>query len=54
MTEGTKASWNYVWVKDKAGNEYACPIDALKKPHELSDDEKNACVDDATRGPVGD
>jgi hypothetical protein len=54
MTEATKTSWNYVWVKDKAGNEYACPIDALKKADELSDDEKKACVDDASRGPVGD
>lgn len=53
-TEATKTSWNYLWVKDKAGNEYACPIDALKKPDEISDDEKNGCVDDATEGPVGD
>ena len=54
MTEPTKTSWNYVWVKDKAGNEFACPIDALKKPNELNDEEKSNCVDDATRGPVGD
>ena len=54
MTDATKTSWNYVWVKDKAGNEYACPIDALKKPSELSPEEKTACVDDASRGPVGD
>ena len=54
MTEATKTSWNYVWVKDKAGNEFACPIDALKKPGDLSAEEKSACVDDATRGPIGD
>ena len=54
MTEPTKTSWNFVWVKDKAGNEFACPIEALKKPSELSQEEKESCVDDATRGPVGD
>ena len=54
MSEATKTSWNYVWVKDRAGNEYACPIDALKKPTDLSDEEKKACVDDAARGAVGD
>ena len=54
MTEATRSSWNYVWVKDRAGNEFACPLEALKKPAELSDEEKQACVDDASRGAVGD
>ena len=27
----------YVKVKDLAGNEFVCPIDALKNPEELSD-----------------
>ena len=55
MTEGTKTSWNFVWVKDRAGNEYACPVDALKKPDELTPEEKSGCYDDASRAmPVGD
>lgn len=55
MTEARKTSWNYVWVKDNAGNEFACQVDALKKPDQLTDDEKSNCVDDATAGVnVGD
>lgn len=54
MTKATKTSWNYVWVKDKAGNEFACPMEDIKNHSELSDEEKSACVGDATRGSVGD
>jgi len=38
----------FVWVKDKAGNEYACPVDVLKKPEELTDSEKESCIEDAS------
>jgi hypothetical protein len=38
----------YVKVKDMAGNEFVCPIDALKNPRELSEVELENCVDDAT------
>ena len=38
----------FVWVKDKSGNEYACPVDVLKKPEELSENERKDCIDDAT------
>ncbi|MEN8689073.1 MAG: hypothetical protein AB1Z20_03095 [Desulfobacterales bacterium] len=38
----------YVKVKDLAGNEFVCPIDALKNPEELSDVDLDNCVDDAT------
>ena len=37
----------FVWVKDKTGNEFACPVDVLKKPEELTDEERKACIDDA-------
>lgn len=37
----------FVWVKDKAGNEFACPVDVLKKPAEMSEAEKASCIDDA-------
>ncbi len=38
----------YVRVRDLAGNEFVCPIDALKNPKDVSDDELDHCVDDAT------
>jgi hypothetical protein len=33
----------FVWVKDREGNEFVCPIDALKNPDELTEDEKSRC-----------
>ncbi|SHF95449.1 hypothetical protein SAMN02745206_02985 [Desulfacinum infernum DSM 9756] len=38
----------FVWVKDKAGNEFVCPVDVLKKPTEMSEEELKNCVEDAT------
>ena len=43
-----KSRQQFVWVKDNAGNEYACPVDVLKKPEDLTEDEKKSCVDDAS------
>ena len=40
----------YVKVKDFAGNEYVCPIDALKNLKEVPEDVLDNCVDDATVG----
>jgi hypothetical protein len=37
----------YVRVKDRAGNSFLCPIDALKDPKEATDEELENCVDDA-------
>ena len=42
--EGSKR--NYKWVKDKDGNEYLCPIDALKDPSSVSAEELKHCVCD--------
>ena len=50
MTEATKTDWNYVWVKDKAGNEFICKIGDLKDPKKASKEELDKCVDDATAG----
>jgi len=50
MTEPTKTTWNYVWVKDKAGNEFICPINALKDPQKASEEELKNCIDDAKAG----
>lgn len=40
----------YVKVKDVAGNEFVCPIDALKNLKEVSEEVLDNCVDDATVG----
>jgi hypothetical protein len=38
----------YVRVKDRSGNDFLCPIDALKDPKSMSEEELADCVDDAT------
>lgn len=38
-----------VWVKDDAGNRFICPLDALRDPNTVSEEEKRHCVDDASR-----
>ena len=40
----------FVRVTDRAGNEFVCPIDALKRPGEVTEDDLENCVDDATVG----
>lgn len=42
-----KGRTQFVWVKDKAGNEFVCPIDALKDPKKVSEEDLKNCVDDA-------
>lgn len=43
-----KGRTQFVWVKDKAGNEFVCPIDALKDPKKATKEELKNCVEDAT------
>jgi hypothetical protein len=45
--EPTKRT-QFVWVKDKAGNEYVCAVDALRDPKNVSDEDLKNCVDDAS------
>jgi hypothetical protein len=40
----------YVRVKDMAGNEFLCPIDALKDTKDVSEEEMELCVEDAVVG----
>jgi alkaline phosphatase len=40
----------YVRVKDGVGNEYLCPLEALKDTKEATEEELDNCVDDATVG----
>ncbi|PKN62232.1 MAG: hypothetical protein CVU57_25125 [Deltaproteobacteria bacterium HGW-Deltaproteobacteria-15] len=37
-----------VWVKDGVGNRFLCPMDALRDPNSVSEEEKADCVDDAS------
>lgn len=39
----------FVWVKDKAGNEYVCRIDDLKDPKKVDEEDLKNCIDDASR-----
>lgn len=38
----------FVWVKDRAGNEFVCEAGYLKDPKHASEDELKNCVDDAS------
>ncbi len=33
-----------VWVKDSAGNGFLCPMDALRDPKSVSEEEKVHCI----------
>ena len=50
MTTGGYAS--LVWIRDKDGKEYACPMDAIKgkvkTKEQLTDEEKAKCTDVST------
>jgi len=40
----------YLKVKDKAGNEFLCPLDALKNVKEATEQELEECVEEAVVG----
>ena len=40
----------WVRVKDDAGNEFICPLNALKHRGSATDEELQICVDDAVAG----
>ena len=42
--ESPKPKGGYVYVKDQDGVEYICRMEDLKKPDELTDEEKAACM----------
>ncbi len=35
----------YVWVRDSAGNEFLCPMDALHDPKDATKEELESCID---------
>lgn len=45
-----------VWVKDDAGNRFMCPVDALRDPNSVTEEEKKKCLHDAAgiKNPTGD
>lgn len=55
MAEKDVHEKKFVWVKDKAGNEFVCRIMDLKNPKKVSKDDLKNCIDDASRAiNVGD
>lgn len=48
MSEAMKRGQTFVRVTDRANNEFFCPLDLLKDPKDVSDEEMENCVDDAT------
>jgi hypothetical protein len=40
----------FVRVKDSSGEEFVCPLKALRNPRELTSEELEHCVDSATVG----
>lgn len=50
MTKAHKAAQSFVWVTDKKGNQFICPMDALKDPKKASKEELKNCVDEGKAG----
>lgn len=46
----SKNEQTYVRVRDGAGQEFLCPLDALKPSEEATEEELTNCVDQATAG----
>jgi hypothetical protein len=50
-----KHEQRFVWVKDKAGNEFVCRVMDLKDPKKVDEKDLKNCLDDAARAiNVGD
>jgi hypothetical protein len=45
--ESTDKRYKYLKVKDKAGREFLCPLDALKSINEATEEELAECVEGA-------
>jgi len=45
--EATTGTNPLVFVKDKAGNEYLYPVNALRRPGEVTDQEREHCFENA-------
>jgi len=45
MTEKDERGKRFVKIKDSSGNEWLCPVDALKSAKEATEEELNDCVE---------
>ncbi|MEJ2719191.1 MAG: hypothetical protein P8182_19000 [Deltaproteobacteria bacterium] len=45
MTESTDKPTAFVRVEDRAGNQYICPVEALKDPARATEEELENCFD---------
>jgi hypothetical protein len=45
MTESTYRSTAFIRVEDRAGNQYICPLEALKDPAHATEEELKNCFD---------
>jgi hypothetical protein len=45
MTESTYKSTAFIRVEDRAGNQYICPMEALKDPAHATEAELENCFD---------
>ena len=44
------AEKGFVWVKDRAGNEFVCHINDLKDPKNISEEDLKDCMEEAKMG----
>ena len=45
FNENTGGYESMVWVRDRDGREFACYLDDINNPAELTEDEKAKCLD---------
>ncbi len=45
MSEPSASRPKYVKIKDSSGNEWVCPLDALKNAKKATQEELNECVE---------
>jgi hypothetical protein len=45
--EATTGPNPLVFVKDGAGNEYLCPVNALRNPEDVTEEERTHCFENA-------
>lgn len=45
MTDSTHKSATFIRVEDRAGNQYICPVEALKDPAHATEEELENCFD---------
>ena len=48
--ESKDKKYKYLKVKDKVGNEFLCPLDALKSVSEATEEELADCIEEAVVG----